>query len=265
MSWAWLLICFSVFLIGLTKSGLGAGLGLIVVPLTAIGLGYTELGSPAALGLLLPLLIVGDVVSVGQYRREFDLKRVRRLLLPTAIGIVLGSGLLWWVHRLEDQQLVATLIRLEIGIESIFLVSLYWWREYRGAQHKLMPEPMRGWVTGLFTGVSTTLAHAAGPIVASYLLPLKLDRRVFVGTTAFFFFLANSSKLPTYFAAGMFSQIQPTLVLKLVPLVLIGAAAGRMVVKRLTDQSFFRIIYILVFLVGWYLLIESVYRLMPGR
>lgn len=257
----WLVICFAVFLIGLTKSGLGAGMGLIVVPMVAIALDYTPLGSKAALGLLLPLLILGDVLSVGQYRRVFDFSHVKRLMLPTALGILAGSGLLWWIHQLGSEKLVASLIKLEIGLESIFLVALHWWRTYKGLQQRLMPEPARSWVTGSFIGVSTTLAHAAGPIMTAYLLPLKMDRRVFVGTVAVFFCLANTAKLPTYFIVGQFDMIDPLLTLKLAPLVVLGALAGVWLIKRLTDQSFFRFIYIGVFAMGWYLVVDSVLKL----
>ena len=261
----WLVICLAIFLIGLTKSGLGAGMGLIVVPMTAIALSYTPMGATAALGLLLPLLILGDLIAVAQYRKIFDFSKVRLLLLPTAIGIGVGSLLLFGIHKLgagkEGEDLVAKLMRLEIGLESIFLVSLHWWRTYKGMQQKLLPEPTRSWITGSFIGVSTTLAHAAGPIMAAYMLPLKLDRRVFVGTTAVFFFLANSSKLPFYFLIGQFDSVNWSQAAMLAPLVFLGAGCGFLLIKKLTDQSFFRFVYFAVFAMGFYLVIDSVVSL----
>ncbi len=256
----WLVICLAVFLIGLTKSGLGAGMGLIVVPMTAIALSYTPMGAPAALGLLLPLLILGDLIAVAQYRKIFDFSKVRLLLLPTAIGIGVGSFLLFLIHK-QSVDLVAALMRLEIGLESIFLVSLHWWRTYKGVQQKLLPEPTRSWITGSFIGVSTTLAHAAGPIMAAYMLPLKLDRRVFVGTTAVFFFLANSAKLPFYYWVGQFDSVNWSQAAMLAPLVFVGAGCGFLLIKKLTDQSFFRFVYIAVFAMGVYLVIDSVVSL----
>jgi uncharacterized membrane protein YfcA len=260
MPWPWLLIAFAIFLIGLSKSGLGAGLGLIVVPMVAIGLANTPLGSQAALGLLLPLLIAGDIFSIVQHRKSFNYALIRKLVLPTILGILAGSAVLWIIHA-QDQRLVEILIRLEIGLESIFLVTLTWWRNFRGIQQKLLPEPSRSWITGLFTGVSTTLAHAAGPIVANYLLPLKPDRRSFVGTTAVFFFFANSTKLLPYALAGQFNHVDLTLVLILLPLVALGALCGLWIVKRITDQSFFRFVYLAVFFIGIYLVAESGFRL----
>jgi uncharacterized membrane protein YfcA len=261
----WLIICLAVFLIGLTKSGLGAGMGLIVVPMTAIALDYTPMGSKAALGLLLPLLILGDIISLTQYRRIYDFSRIRALILPTFLGICVGSLLLFLIHHQDNERLIASLMRLEIGCESIFLVGLHWWRLYRGTQQKLLPEPGRSWLTGSFIGVSTTLAHAAGPIMASYLLPLKLDRRVFVGTTAVFFFMANSSKLPTYYLAGQFAGVDWVRALELAPLVFAGAIFGFWLIRKLSDQGFFRFVYIAVFLMGWYLVVESVMTLTGMR
>lgn len=254
--WPWVLICFAVFLIGVTKSGLGAGLGLIVVPMTAIGLGHTSRGSEAALGLLLPLLLFGDCISVWQYRKVADFSLVRRLVVPTLIGIVAGSVILWLIHN-QSAKLVGLLMRLEIGIESIFLVALNWWREYRGEQHKLLREPARSWITGSFIGVSTTLAHAAGPIFATYLLPLKPPRQVFVGTAACFFFIANAAKFPTYVFAGQFAKAEFSFTAMFFPLVVLGAVCGFYLVRKMTDLAFLRFVYYATFAIGVYLVVDS--------
>ena len=69
---SWSIVFLAVFLIGVTKSGFGSGVGLMIVPMTAIAMGYIPgRGSEAALGLLLPLLIAGDLIAVWQYRRLF--------------------------------------------------------------------------------------------------------------------------------------------------------------------------------------------------
>lgn len=254
----WLLIVGSIFLIGLTKSGFGAGVGLIIVPLTMIACGnIAYLGEPAALGLLLPLLIAGDLIAVVQYRKLF-IKRFLAMLGPgTIVGVALGSLLLWWLHNQEHRQLVAALLRIEIGLESIILVSLHWWRQWRGVQQKLMPEPARSTLTGAFAGASSTIAHAAGPIIAMYLLPLRLERRAFVGTTAIYFFLLNTAKLPAYFLSGQFDYVDFRVVAWGLPVVYLGALAGFFIIKRMNDRTFSRIVYVLTFLLGWYVLIDG--------
>jgi uncharacterized membrane protein YfcA len=256
MTW-WLVVCFAMFLIGVTKSGFGGAVGLMVVPITAIALGHIpERGSEAALGLMLPLLVAGDLIAVWQYRRLFAPQVVKRLLPATALGVVLGSLLLWWFHS-QPPRLVGSLIRIEIGLECIFLVMLHWWRTIRGEREALLREPLRSSLAGSFAGVSSTLAHAAGPIVAVYLLPLRLDRRVFVGTNAVYFFLLNTAKLPAYWASGQFARAEPAFAARFLPLVLAGAAFGLWLNRRMSDRAFSRIVYALTFALGWYVLSDG--------
>jgi hypothetical protein len=256
MSIWWSIICLALFLIGLTKSGFGSGLGLMCVPMTAVAMSHIpNYDASAALALLLPLLILGDLLAVYQYRRFFSLLIVKRLAPGTLLGLVIGSILLFVFH--SQRELVGSFIRIEIGFEAIFLVSLHWFRQYRGIQTHLMPEPLRSHLTGLFTGVSSTLAHAAGPIIAMYLLPLRLDRQLYVGTGAIYFFLLNTAKLPAYYAAGMFSKLSPLFALQFSPLVIAGALLGLYLNRRLSDQFFTRIVYAFTFLLGWYCLYDG--------
>lgn len=310
MEWPWLIVCLGVLLIGVTKSGFGAGVGLFNIPLIVLAMGHTERGSQAALGLMLPLLILGDFIAIWQYRKLFkpgaflratpDVddklatvsapqseiepssppapvvldyahidsasrtgpQLIKALLPGTIIGVILGGMLLWWFH--QYQALVNTFIRLEIGFECVVLVGLHWWRQYKGVQTHLMPEPWRSWITGCFAAVSSTLAHAAGPIIAMYLLPLRLDRQLFVGTCALYFFLLNTAKLPAYYASGMFAQAELGFTIKFAPLVIVGAALGYWVLRKLSDKIFAVIIYSITFLMGWYLLGDGVYRLIQA-
>jgi uncharacterized membrane protein YfcA len=270
MIW-WSIVILAVLFIGVTKSGFGSGVGLMIVPMTAIAMGHIPgRVSEDALGLLLPLLVAGDLIAVWQYRklffgksesnRESHARAVILKLMPgTILGVILGGTLLWAIH--SRGQLVGALIRIEIGCESILLVSLHWWRLYRGIQHKLLPEPFRSWLTGSFAAVSSTLAHAAGPIIAMYLLPLQLDRQLYVGTCAVYFFLLNTCKLPAYYWGGQFAHVRFVFTAQFLPLVVIGALFGRWLVKRMTDRLFTKIVYVVTFALGWYILADGILRL----
>jgi len=254
--YAWAVVWLAIFLIGVTKSGFGSGVGLMVVPMTAIAMGHIpSRGSEAALGLLLPLLIIGDFIAVYQYRQIFSMKIVKHLLPATLLGVVIGGLLLWWFH--QQKELVAALMRIEIGLESIILVGIHWWRQYKGVQQHLMAEPWRTHGTGAFAGISSTLAHAAGPIMAMYLLPLSLDRQFYVGTSAIYFFILNTAKLPAYWASNQFAHAKLPFTLQFVPLVVAGAIFGFWVNQRINDKLFSRVVYLLTFLMGWYILIDG--------
>jgi uncharacterized membrane protein YfcA len=261
MFW-WAMVFFAIFLIGVTKSGFGSGVGLMIVPITAEAMDHLfPDGSRLALGLLLPLLVFGDLVAIWQYRRLFSMQIVRHLLPGTLVGLVIGGSLLFWFHH-QPSDIAAPLIKIEIGLESIILVSLHWWRQWRGVQKNLMREPLRSHLTGAFSATSSTLAHAAGPVVSMYLLPLNLDRQLYVGTCAIYFFILNTAKLPVYQLSGSFQGSNLSFTLKFLPLVAAGAIFGLWVNRRMNDKIFIKLVYFITFCLGWYILIDSVHVLM---
>lgn len=135
MSAWWVLVGFAVFLIGVTKSGFGAGVGLMIVPMTVIAMSHLQARAGAALGLMLPLLIVGDLIAVCQHRKLFNRDAVIRLLPGTLIGLIIGGGLLLAFDN-QSPKKVTAFIEIEVGLESILLVSLHWWRTWRmGHEH----------------------------------------------------------------------------------------------------------------------------------
>jgi uncharacterized protein len=257
MTTAWVFVGLGIFLIGLTKSGFGAGVGLLNVPLIAIAMDYTGRGSAAGLGLMLPLLMAGDLIAVWQYRKLFSMNIVKHLLPGTFVGVVIGGLLLWYFYH-RPPNIAVGLIKTEIGLECILLVGLHWWRQMRGVQTRLMPEPWRSHITGWFAAVSSTLAHAAGPIVTMYLLPLKIDRQLFVGTCAIYFFILNSAKLPAYYFSGMFANASPIFSLQFLPILIAGALFGFWINRKINDVVFGRIVYTVTFLLGWYMLYDGI-------
>jgi uncharacterized membrane protein YfcA len=259
MSPWWALVALAIFLIGLTKSGFGSGAGLMIVPMTAIAMRHVPgYSAEAALPLLLPLLIVGDAIAIWQYRRSFSTSIIARLGPGTVVGITLGTLLLGWFA--SKKELAEALINIEIGLESVVLVSINWYREWR-ARHGVppyRPSMLKSTAVGTFAGTSSTLAHAAGPIIALHLLPQRLERGVFVGTSAVYFCLVNTAKLPGYYASGLFRQLSPSLAMRFAPLVLAGALFGFWVNRRIRDGLFTKLVYAITFGLGWYILSRGV-------
>jgi hypothetical protein len=245
----------AVILIGFTKSGFGSGAGLLVVPMAAMaGAHLPRLGEANVLGLLLPLLIIGDVIAIGQFYRTVSRRHVIGLLPGTILGVIAAAFLLSWMHN-QTPTLASGLIRTEIGFESLLLVSLSWWRALRGAAVVVKDAgPIQTHLTGGFSGVSSTLAHAAGPIIALYLLPRGLDRRHFVGTSAAYFMIVNTIKVPGYIAAGLLHADLLKGVALAAPLVVGGAITGRWLNTRISDKTFSKVVLLATFLSGIYLL-----------
>jgi hypothetical protein len=258
--WWWFVIFLAVFLIGLTKSGFGSGIGLMIVPMMALAVPhcFSTLSSQAALPLLLPLLVCGDFIAVYQYRRIFSLKIVRKLILATILGVLVGGVVIYEIS--QHKRIAGALVMIDIGFESVLLVSLHWYRVWKmsGNVEAYVPRTWHNQVVGMTAGISSTIAHAAGPIVAVYLLPQKMERKLFVGTCAIYFFILNTIKLPVYWKDGQFGQVSPAFALMFLPLVICGAVFGFWINKRLSDKLFSNIVYVATFILGAYLLYKGV-------
>lgn len=222
--WQWAVAVAAALLVGISKTGI-AGLGMLfVLMFTAI------LPAKQATGVVLPLLICGDVVAVLSYHRHAQWRHLWRLFPWTAAGVVLGYFAL---GRIDDRQ-----TRVLIGAIVLGLLALHLARRWRAKGD----EPERGvWfapVVGVLAGFTTLVANAAGPLMAIYLLAMRLPKLDYVGTAAVFFLLLNLFKVPFMLNLGLINGGSVMLNLVLAPAVLAGAWLGRKILGRI-DQRWF--------------------------
>jgi uncharacterized membrane protein YfcA len=250
-----LLAALCVLLFGIDKSGFGGGIGTLAVPLMTL-----SVSAPVAAGLMLPLMCACDLAALWSYRRREYNKADLRILLPGALlGIGLGSLLIGHLiaHRdLASQALADRFLKMAIGAISILFVC---WQVGRGWLLTHLPPKRPGhWsgsLYGLFAGFASTLAHAGGPPAVMYLLPQKLDRREFVGTTVWFFATLNFIKLIPYAKLGMLDLSNLKTSLLLMPMVPLGIWLGHLCNRRLSQAWFMRVILVILFLTGLQLLL----------
>jgi uncharacterized membrane protein YfcA len=229
----------AVIILGLAKGGF-AGVGVIAVPLMALSV------SPVlAASITLPILIVQDVVSVWSFRRTWN-RGILVLMLPSAaVGIFAGYALAAFVKP--------GAVELAIGIISIAFAAQRLWIERRGASvAEPRPEglPWRGVLAGAAAGFTSQISHAGGPPFQMYVLPKRLERDTFIGTSALFFAAVNWMKVPAYLALGQFTRQSLTTAAVLLPLAIGSTWAGVWLVRRVPADRFYRIIYGLLIFVG---------------
>ena len=224
----------AVILLGLAKGGF-AGIGILGVPLMALVISPVQ-----AAAILLPILLVQDVVSVWVFRRERDDRLLWQMLPGAALGIGAGYGLaaLVSVSMVELAVGVITLVfavqRMRAGAGAVASVATAW----------------RGGAMGAAAGVSSQIAHAGGPPFQMHVVPLKLERDRFIGTSAIFFAVVNLMKVPAYSALGQFSAVNLQTALVLMPLAIASTWIGVLLVKKVDAVNFYRIIHILMLVVG---------------
>ena len=226
----WVLLALSGLLIGMAKTGL-SGFGMMVVPILANAFG----GRPSV-GLLLPILIFADVFAVSWYNRHADWKHVLRLLPWALAGILVGTLV---GKSISDQSFNRLLAALVIGGIGILI-----WRDLRSDKLRI---PRSRWFAaglGLLGGFSTMIGNAAGPVIALYLLSMRLPKNVFIGTGAWFFFIVNLSKVPLHVWSWKTITLESFLLdVLLIPAIAAGAFLGIWLV-RLLPEKIYRIIVI---------------------
>jgi uncharacterized protein len=230
-----------IFLIGVSKAGFATGLGMLTTPLLA-----TAMPAHQAIGVVLPLLIASDLATLALFRRHWRLELIRWPLLGALIGIALGMLL---VKSVPD-----TALKLSIGCAGFALTTLLIVRNLWYPTRAYAPGPLQGTGVGTLAGFTSTLAHAAGPIMALFLLAQKVDKAAFVATNGLFFTLNNLLKLPPYVGTGLVNDSTLKLGLHFLPTVLLGVATGWLLNRSLPQKHFNVIIYALLFLTSAHLI-----------
>ena len=232
----------AVLLLGVSKSGFGAGFGSLAVPMMALAVSV-----PQAAAILMPVLLLMDVLGMAAFRKDFDLKLLRFLIPCGLVGIVIGALL----FKLLDARLVAGIVG---AVTLLFL-----------AQRLLFPPrvdspaPPR-WLGAILTatsGFTSFIAHAGGPTVNAYMIPMRLSPIRFTATLAFFFFVINLSKWIPYAWLGLLDWRNFATSVVLLPLAPIGVWVGVKLARRIQQGLFYRLVYLGMFLTGSKLLWDA--------
>ena len=243
-------LAVSAVLIGINKTGVP---GLGTVPVILLVLAF-----PARLsqGLQLVMLALTDLVAVYCYRDHVNWRLLRRLLPWAVVGIGAGSLTLRFLITDDD------VLRLVIGVIVLGMSLLNLWRRrYAELVERLARTRWFGRSFALLGGFTTQVANAAGPVMATYLLTLKLPKFEYMRVAAWFFMLVNWIKFPVFISEGRIDWAVVRADSAMIPFILIGAALGVMLVKRLPQQAFERVVELLVVLSALYLCGNSLFRL----
>jgi uncharacterized protein len=234
----------AVTLMGLSKGGF-SGLGLLSLPLMALVVSPVQ-----SAAIMLPILIVQDVVTVWAYRHSWDKRNLAILIPSAALGILLGYLLARFVSDAA--------VTLSVGVISIAFAVRRLVLERRATPPRAADADLpRGVFWGGVTGFTSMIAHAGGPPFQIYVMPQRLARDVFVGTGAILFALINWIKVPPYWALGQFTPENLSTAAALFPVAVLTTFLGVWLVRRVSGERFYTIVYVLLILVGLKLLVDG--------
>lgn len=225
-------VAIAAFLIGFSKTGI-SGSAMIAIPILAVAFGGKE-----STGVILPMLVTADIFAITFYRRHVEWSNIRKVLpwtiLGLALGVIVGS-------IINDKQ-----FKILIAVTVIICLILLIYMEKRGENLKLPSGIWFNIMTGVITGFASMVGNTAGPIFAVYLLALGFKKNDFIGTSAWFFFIINITKIPlqVIFWNNISLKNLNLVFIVLIPITL-GAISGYFFVKKIDEKPFRYIVIVM--------------------
>ena len=242
--WFYVLAVPAVLLAGISKGGFGGGLGIVAVPLMALLISPVQ-----AVALMVLVLCTMDIFGLWAYRRKWDRRNIAIMLPGSLVGIALGT----LTFRYLDEDAV----RLLVGAVAVtFVLNRFAGRRSPGRRSEA--RVLAGSFWSAVAGFVSFIAHGAGPPVQIYLLPQRLDKTLFVGTTVVFYFFINYAKLVPYGYLGLFSVETVLTALLLVPLAPLGMWIGVRLHDVVPETLFYRLCYAMLAAAGAKLIWDGV-------
>ncbi|GAA2283300.1 UPF0721 transmembrane protein [Streptomyces ruber] len=240
-------LALAAFLVGFSKTAVSGANTVSLAIFAAI------LPARASTGVLLPILIAGDVLAVLTYRRHAHWPTLWRLFPAVAAGVVLGTVFLMWA---DDG-----IMRISIGAILLMMAAVTV-RRRRAAEREAEPDEvttrsgrLKARSYGVLGGFTTMVANAGGPVMSLYLLSAGFRKLGFLGTSAFFFLIVNVSKVPFSVGLGLIDGHSLLIDAALVLFVLPGALVGRWAVDRINQRLFEHLVIAATVLGGLQLLL----------
>lgn len=224
----WGLLALSALLIGMSKTGFGAGYAAVVLIMAYI------FGDKNSTGVLVPLLIFADIVAVTYYRRTVNWRYIIKLLPWTFVGV----GIAVWIGDSVSEVIFGYIMGAIILFGALVMIIL----EVR----KSTVVPDYAWfaaLAGLLGGFSTMVGNFAGPVLTVYLLSMRLPKDLYIGTGAWFFFIINLTKVPFHlFVWKTMNWESFQLDLYLIPIIVLGGFLGIFIVKLFSELAYRRLV-----------------------
>ncbi|UQT54824.1 sulfite exporter TauE/SafE family protein [Streptomyces durmitorensis] len=248
--WEFAALAAAAVLVGFSKTAVSGANTVSLAVFAAV------LPARESTGVLLPILIAGDVLAVLTYRRHAHWPTLWRLLPAVAGGVVVGTVFLLWA---DD-----AIVRTSIGAILLLMAAVTLWRRRTPAdaadetdaadktgeagESSAAGEPSAAEASlgarlkapsyGVLGGFTTMVANAGGPVMSMYLLSAGFRKLSFLGTSAWFFLIVNTSKVPFSAGLGLIDAHSLLLDAALVLFVLPGALIGKAAVHRINQRLF---------------------------
>lgn len=241
------LASLAALLIGLSKGGLSS-MGMLAVPLLSLVMSPVK-----AAVLLLPIFVVSDMVGIWLYRKSFDTRNLKILIPAGIFGIFIG----WLTASVVSD----TAVKLLIGLIGLSFCLNMWLRKTDPTDQQA-PHLLKGSFWGALSGFTSFISHSGAPPYQVYMLPQKLPKIEFAGTTTLFFAVINATKIIPYQHLSPYAYEDVLSAAALMPFALVGTFLGAYLTQRIADKWFFMLIQLGLFALSLKLTADAVRTLL---
>ena len=241
------LVGTGVFLYGVSKTAMPV-LGVLASPLLVLALTPT-----IAAGFAVPVLIAGDFIALALFRQHANWRLIRKLIPGVLLGFAITALMFFYLDTAVLSRLVGIIILISVVVE----VSRQRKVGSDPSDSPAMTNPVAVILFGAVTGITTMAANAGGAAMSMYLVRMRVPMLVFMGTSTWFFFVLNMSKVPFVLALGLITSDSLIANLWFAPLLGLGAVAGYFVFRRMSQLVFVRIALFLSAVASAWLIIHG--------
>jgi uncharacterized protein len=243
--WFWIIAVVAALFIGAAKGGLPM-VGVLAVPLLSM-----KMSPVLAAGMTLPIYIISDMYGLWMYRKEYSLRNIQIIAGAAVIGILIG----WATASITSENLVKFFVGL-IGL--YYCVDLFIKSRRKTPVEPHVADVPRGIFWGAVTGFTSFVSHAGGAPFQMYVLPQRLEKMVYAGTSTITFAIINLVKLPPYWQLGQVNVSSLEMAAKLIPIALFGAWGGYHLTRILPEKLFYRIVEVALFILSIKLMYDAI-------
>jgi uncharacterized membrane protein YfcA len=222
-----------IFLISLSKGGLGGMAGSLATPLMALVMPVSQV-----LGLILPFMLLADVFAIALHWRRWNWRLVWLLIPGAVIGVTIGTFFI--------ANAPTNVLKIGLAVIALLFVAYKLIEKRLLASMTYQARNWHGWLAGTVAGFASSLAHSGSPPISIYLMLLDVTPAVFLGTSVLFFAILNWIKVPYYLYIHLFDFQRIWQIAWVFPIVPLGVWVGRWLVTKVSKNIFDNIILFLL-------------------
>lgn len=198
------------------------------------------------LGLTAVLHVFSNLAKIIFFYKHIDLRLFWLYGIPSVIAVIAGA-------------LLVTRINIKVAeyALSVFLIlfSLFF---FLNQKFQLKPNRANAITGGSIAGFAAGLLGTGGAIRGASMAAFNLEKNVFVGTSAAIDMGVDLSRSVIYFESGFVGKEQLCVVAVLFIVSFAGSYIGKLILNRINQDHFKRIVLALIFIIGIVTLVNTI-------